>query len=198
MKSTQKVISKVIAAYWEDYYGHETEFVPAFLVNDILRLWRTFCVNYEARTKNETDDQKADRKLKNYKLKHSRLLTCYSALLYLMAVMAERGTVNQEDATHMVSISPTERLQWLESQPKFVNLSSQVDEIISLYRTFLKTTDAPKNELIEMFKDHDKSQDAFKKAKGFGDQVYGLLSSMSKENNKVLSNHCCLEDKHHG
>ena len=100
------VISEVIAAYWKDYESHESEFVPAFLVNDILRLWRTFCVNYEARTKkkNEKPDEKANRKLKNYKLKHSRLLTCYSALVYLMAVMAERGTVSQNDAMHMVSL----------------------------------------------------------------------------------------------
>ncbi len=178
------VISKVIAAYWKDYESHESDFVPAFLVNDILRLWRTFCVNYEAGTKkeNETPDQKAKRKLKNYKLKHSRLLTCYSALVYLMAVMAERGTVSQNDAMHMVSLAPTERLEWLKNQPKFTNLSSQVDTILSLYKTFLERTDAPKNELIEMFKDRRKSDDAFEKAKDFGDQVYELLWSMGKDN----------------
>ncbi len=36
----------------------------------------------------------------------------------------------------------------------------------------MKTTDAPKNALIEMFKDRDKSQDSLKKSKGFGGQVY--------------------------
>jgi len=66
-----------------------------------------------------------------------------------------------------------------------VTLSSQVDTIFSLYNTFLKTTDTPKNELIEMFKDRDKSQDSLKKSKGFGDQVYQLLCSMGKDN-KVL------------
>ncbi len=179
-----EVISEVIAAYWEDYEGHETEFVPAFLINDILRLWRTFCVNYEGRTKKttETDDQKANRKLKNYKLKHSRLLTCYSALVYLMAVMAEQGTVSRDDATHMVSLSPTECLQWLKSQTKFEALSSQVDKIVSLYNTFLEITDSPKNKLIEMFKGPDKSQESFKTAKEFGDQIYQLLCSMGKDN----------------
>jgi predicted nucleotidyltransferase len=179
-----ELTSKVIGAYWEDYEGHQNDFVPAFLVNDILRLWRTFCVNYEARTKKEkeTEDQKANRKLKNYKLKHSRLLTCYSTLVYLIAVMAERGTVHQDDATHMVSLSPTERLEWLKNQAKFATLSSQVDTIISLYRLFLERTDAPKNELIAMFKDPDESRDAFQKAKGFGDQVYKLLWSMGKDN----------------
>jgi UTP:GlnB (protein PII) uridylyltransferase len=46
------VIKEVIRAYWGDYEEHKNDFVPAFLANDILRLWRTFCVNYEARTSN--------------------------------------------------------------------------------------------------------------------------------------------------
>lgn len=178
------VISKVIAAYWKDYKGHESDFVPAFLVNDVLRLWRTFCVNYEVGPQNEKEkpDEKAKRKLKNYKLKHSRLLTCYSALVYLMAVMDERRTVSHNDAMHMVSLSPTERLEWLKNQTKFLNQSGQVDKILSLYRTFLERTDAPKDELIEMFKDRRKSEDVFQEAKEFGDQVYGLLWLIGKDN----------------
>ncbi len=39
----------VVSAYWRDYEDHKDDFMPAFLANDILRMWRTFCVNYEAR-----------------------------------------------------------------------------------------------------------------------------------------------------
>ena len=182
-----EVICKVIEAYWKDYKGHESEFVPAFLVNDILRLWRTFCVNYEARTKknNEKPDEKANRKLKNYKLKHSRLLTCYSALVYLMAVMAEQGTVTPDNAKHMVSLSPTERLDWLKNRTRFATLSRQVDTILSLYKTFLERTDAPKGELIEMFKAREKSDEAFQGAQEFGDRVYELLCLIG-QNNKIF------------
>ncbi len=178
------VISKVIAAYWKDYTSHESDFVPSFLVNDILRLWRTFCVNYEVGSthEKETPDQKAKRKLKNYKLKHSRLLTCYSALVYLMAVMAEGGTVSQKDAMDMVSLSPTESLEWLKNQKKFRNKSDQIDTIISLYKTFLERTDASKDKLIEIFKDPNKSEDVFQEAKKFGDQVYDLLWSIGRDN----------------
>jgi hypothetical protein len=73
--------------------------VPAFLANDILRIWRTFCVNYEARTETEPAEKKAKRKLKNYKLEHSRLLTCYSALLRVF-----------KDRTPMRSIAANECL----------------------------------------------------------------------------------------
>lgn len=183
-KVYSNVISKVIDAYWEDYREHESQFVPAFLVNDILRLWRTFCVNYEAGTKKkeEVADQKAKRKLKNYKLKFSRLLTCYSGLVYLMAVMAEKGTVSPDDAKDMVSLYPTERLEWLKGQAKFVNQENRVDKILSLYGNFLKKTDAPKEQLIERFTDRNESGEAFQEAKEFGDQVYELLCLIGHDN----------------
>ncbi len=99
-----------------------------------------------------------------------------------MAVMAERGTVSKDDATHMVSLSPTERLQWIPTQPKFKRLYSNVEGIISLYTKFLEKTGEPKDKLIEMFMDKSKSRDAFQSSKEFGDQVYELLSSMDKGN----------------
>ena len=80
------VTEDVVTAYWADYEDHKDDFTPGFLANDILRLWRTFCVNYEANTSREPAEKKAKRKLKNYKLKHSRLLTCYSALLYILGL----------------------------------------------------------------------------------------------------------------
>jgi len=89
----EEVIGDVVAAYWRDYEDHKSDFMPAFLANDILRLWRTFCVNYEARTTRKPDLEKAKGKIKNYKLKHSRMLTCYSALVYLLAVYGHQKTV---------------------------------------------------------------------------------------------------------
>jgi predicted nucleotidyltransferase len=45
-----ELIKNVVAAYWRDYEDHKSSFMPAFLANDVLRLWRTLCINYEART----------------------------------------------------------------------------------------------------------------------------------------------------
>lgn len=89
-----EVIDETIAAYWRDYTDHKPDFMPAFLANDVLRLWRTLCINYEAGTSTEPEDKKAKRKLKNFKLKHSRLLTCYSALLHLLHTFRARRTVS--------------------------------------------------------------------------------------------------------
>jgi len=106
----REIVARVVEAYWRDFEGHESDFIPAFLANDILRLWRTFCVNYEARTETEPAEKKAKRKLKNYKLKHSRLLTCYSALLYLLAVYVKKHSVSKSDAVDMTELTPIERV----------------------------------------------------------------------------------------
>lgn len=52
-------VGNVIAEYWRDYIDHKRSFLPTFLVNDVVRLWRTFCVNYEARTRREPAEKKA-------------------------------------------------------------------------------------------------------------------------------------------
>ena len=108
-----EILEEVVAAYWRDYEDHKATFMPAFLANDVLRLWRTFCVNYEARTERAPEQEKAKGKIKNYKLKHSRLLTCYSALLYLLTIFRGKGTVGPTDALDMIRLSPTQRLEWL-------------------------------------------------------------------------------------
>jgi len=105
--------------------------------------------------------------------------------MYLMAVMAEQDTVSQDDATHIVTLSPTERLEWLKNRTRFATLSSQVDNILSLYKTFLERTDAPKDKLITMFKDPNEYKDAFEKAKEFGDRVYELLCLIG-QNNRIF------------
>ena len=127
------VLGEVIAAYWRDYEDHKANFMPAFLANDILRLWRTFCVNYEARTERMPELEKAKGKLKNYKLKHSRLLTCYSAILYLVAVYEANGSVHPRDAREMIALTPTERLEWLKRQSYLSDAHEVLDKLLAQY-----------------------------------------------------------------
>ncbi len=173
-----EAIDQVIAAYWGDFEDHRTEFVPAFLANDILRIWRTFCVNYEARTSKEPEEKKAKRKLKNYKLKHSRLLTCYSALAYLLAICATRKTVTPADARKMAASTPTARLEALVSE--FAGDRVIVEKLLTAYERFLTNTDAPEQELVERFKDQATSRQFFSEANTFGDLVCQLLDGTGK------------------
>ena len=114
--------------------------MPAFLANDILRLWRTFCVNYEARTSDVPPEKKNKRRLKNYKLKYSRMLTCYSALVYLLALHNAAGTVSPEDVRGMVARSPTERLEWLLTLEYLKDAHGVVGELLDKYSEFLGNT----------------------------------------------------------
>lgn len=174
------VIDKVLSAYWQDYEDHKNDFAPAFLANDILRLWRTFCVNYEARTRRQPDEEKAKRKLKNYKLKYSRLLTCYSALLYLLAVHTHTHTVTPNDAANMVRMTPTQRLEWMLEQEYLVSAHEKINTLIGDYEQFLINTAHPEEELVKRFLDRDLSRGYFERAAQFGDRIFDVIETVGQ------------------
>lgn len=178
----REVIDDVLAAYWRDYADHKSDFIPAFLGNDILRLWRTFCVNYEARTKRQPDLQKAKGKVKNYKLKHSRMLTCYSALLFLLSIFREKGTVHPEDAVDMTSITPIQRLDRLLNNKELAEAHSAINSLIEQYDRFLTFTNASEEELVDRFMDQSRARSYMKDAYRFGDTMYEVLCSVGSGN----------------
>jgi predicted nucleotidyltransferase len=169
-----RAIKAALDAYWGDFEAHADSFIPAFLANDILRLWRTFCVNYEARTRRQPDREKAKRKLKNYKLKHSRLLTCYSTLAYLLSAHVRSGTVTPANVAAMVARTPTERLN-LIAEAHDGSVKASVSGLLTQYDAFLATTNAPETELIDRFLDRDFARAHGERAQEFGDAVHRLL-----------------------
>lgn len=177
----ENVIGEVVGKYWRDYERHKTDFLPGFLANDILRLWRTFCVNYEARTLTKPDEKNAKRKLKNYKLKHSRLLTCFSALIYLLAVYQTNGTVTREDAVAMVKMSPTKRLAWLKDQVQFEVAHSAVDQLLDRYEQFLSRTNESEDELVKIILDPSKRVLLSQDANDLGDKAFEILKALGTE-----------------
>lgn len=174
----RELTDKVVEQYWRDYAGHESAFVPAFLANDILRMWRTFCVNYEAGTKRMPPDQKAKGKLKNLKLKHSRLLTCFSALLYLLALYGQSKTVKPEDIRIMIALTPTQRLEWLRDQSTLSHARAEVVRALELYGAFLEQTNADEGTLIKRFADRHASNELQNNAFDFGDAIYDALTKI--------------------
>ena len=175
-----EVTREVVAAYWRDYEDHKTDFMPAFLGNDILRLWRTFCVNYEAGTEREPEEKKAKGKIKNYKLKHSRLLTCYSAVLYLLAIYEQQKSVHPQDVLNMIGLTPTGRLEWLRDQNYLSDAKDTIERLLRQYERFLETTDAPVSELINRFMDKEQTRRYFDSAYEFGDLVFDALTQIGK------------------
>lgn len=177
----KQVIGDVITSYWRDYEERQDSFRPIFLMNDILRLWKTLCVNYEAYTQQQPEDKRAKRRLQNYKLKHSRVLTCYSALLYLMQVFAEFKTVHPDNIGEMVERTPTERLEWIAERSRFT-YKSTILNILDRYERFLEGMDKSEKELIDLFMDKRRAQELTKNAHEIGDAVAGLLEKMGPGN----------------
>jgi hypothetical protein len=176
----QDVLDDVIRKYWRDYEDHKADFTPAFLANDILRLWRTFCVNYEARTERVPELEKAKGKIKNYKLKHSRLLTCFSGVLYLLAVCNQYHSVHPEDVQSMIALTPTQRLEWLRDQPFLADARNVLSDLLAKYEKFLVTTNASESDLIDRFLDPVLSQEFMEAASQFGDDVFDALDGIGK------------------
>ena len=174
----KEITAEVIASYWRDYEDHKNDFIPAFLTNDILRLWRTFCVNYEARTEREPDEKKAKGKIKNYKLKHSRLLTCFSAILYLLAIHRSKHTVSPSDALEMIYLSPTDRLQNLFWQDQLMDAHGFISGLLKQYGQFLETTNYQERELVSFFMNKHKVKEYFASAYKFGDLMFDALTAI--------------------
>jgi hypothetical protein len=105
-----RVVKLIVQAYFRDYQDHSDAFRPIFLLNDILRYWKTLNLNYENRRTPDqaasTDEDKISDARKNVKLKFSRLLICWSMVLPL----ASGNYDTADDILKLVKKSPRERL----------------------------------------------------------------------------------------
>jgi hypothetical protein len=172
----------VIAKYWGEFPTHADSFMPAYLANDILRYWRTLCLNYEASTAGKTINPDAKRKIKNYKLKHSRMLTCYSALFVLLHVFAKNGTVTVPDVQTMVYQTPIQRIEWVAMEAKGDDLASVIQPLLELYERFLVVTGTSEQEQIESFSDNVQAAKLREERSKFGDLVCKALYLIGQNN----------------
>lgn len=176
------IAGEIIGKYWEDYPGHSSDFRPAFLTNDILRLWRTLCVNYEAFTEREPPESLPKRRLQNYKLAHSRLLTCYSAILYLLFVYGRHNTVSPSDALQLFQTTPTERIERLASEVDDASARDTFQTILARYDEFLTNTNAPESELLALFAQTEFRRGAVESSKKFGELIFTALQQVGVGN----------------
>lgn len=175
------VVDAIIQSYWRDYANHETSFAPAFMTNDILRLWRTFCVNYEARTAATPHSEKRKRRVKNYKLKFSRLLTCYSALLSILHCYNTNGTVKHEDMKQICLTPPLQRIERLASL--ISDDSETVDglnAIIAEYDAFLDVTNVSEEELRSQFDIPERQTELLQNSYVFATSIFGVIGKIGK------------------
>ncbi len=157
----KKACEQVVEKYFRDFEGHEDNFTPIFLFNDILRMWRTFCVNYEFNRKSGDSREK----LKNLKLKYIRLMTCYSSIIYLLAAYSNNKTVSPKIVLEMIVLSPVDRLRAISTNfawndPVHIEKITEVTNLIlKNYSDFLKLNHLDPREAKKEYK---KDEDSWK------------------------------------
>ncbi len=84
------------------------------------------------------------------------------------------------DATAMIAVTPTERLEWLRQQPDLSVAQNSIDQLLVQYNQFLKNTDVEEMELIKLFEKegHEYMNDASK----FGDIMFNVMNSIGNGN----------------
>ena len=172
------ILKEIIDSYWRDYPNHEASFRPLFLTNDIMRFWRTLCLNYEYRRNHaaEDPDGRHRRDLKNLKLRFSRLLTCHSAVVLLSV---NRDSVSPEELLGIARLTPLDRLDRVAEEVP--GTGEQVKEIKRAYAWFLDETARGKEDAIGWISESATRDDAFRRGREFGTQIYRLLCEVTAE-----------------
>ena len=115
------IVDRILRHYFRDSRGKNT-FRPLFLLNDLLRYWRTLCLNYEL----IRDNPDRPWRKKNINLKFSRMLTVFGTVLPLIT----KQIYDVDTAREFVVLSPHRRfaegLDFLED-----------DDVNEKYRMFL-------------------------------------------------------------
>jgi hypothetical protein len=170
------LLQRIIGFYYRDFQDHADTFLPTFLVNDILRFWRTLTLNYEhdrlkllALTDEDLRRKKSESALKNYKLKVSRQATCFSMVANLSA---EPPPVSPDTVLELCLTTPSERFLRLRDHDGAAEI---VDGLMEEYERFLQYTQRPDEKLVELLSEHDERHQVLESARNYGDLIYRLL-----------------------
>lgn len=167
----------LIEEYFRDEKGKQ-DFKPTFLINDIVRYWRTICLNYEYKRgeylNNPNVRDKIGLKLKNKKLKFNRIWLCYSGIIPLLG----KSHWNKEEAVALFKKSPYDRLKdHCESKGKGELFAQAAEQYVSFLRLIHQYET---NKLLE-----DGKNDIWAEMNGFGStfrtKIINIIQNCSEE-----------------
>jgi hypothetical protein len=163
-----RILDRIVDTYLRDYYHHQGEFRPTFLLNDIQRFWKTLCLNYEhRRNRNGSDEMaKAKHRQRNLKLKFSRALTCFGTIIPLAA--NPRST--KKDIVALVGMPPLNRLRSAASHVRAQGILTTLEEG---YSWFLEQCGMP--DQLGRLADDTYWHDASGRGNRFTNQLYEFL-----------------------
>ena len=186
--SFEKVVRRIIQSYFTDYPDHPETFWPLFLLNDIGRFWKTLLLNYEHKRRQDASGPnqeviKTKQKVRNFKLKYSRLTTCFASVV---ALGCRSAPVTEDAVFQLTRLTPRERLESVTQHVRGVE--REVEEVLRRYNWFLEMTGLPTPELESHFADKSKRTEMFERAREYGDAIFGLIQRIdqSSEDLKLL------------
>jgi hypothetical protein len=143
-----------------------------------MRFWKTLCLNYESARTGATAEDKPKHQLKNFKLKFSRMTTCFS-MLACLCDSVESDT--PEKLAKLVKMTPSQRLSHITAK---YNLTDLFGSLVSEYEWFLQETDREKPSALAWIADN--KTDVFRRASTFGDQIFRLLQQIAEKTGQTL------------
>lgn len=159
-------LRQILAWYFRDFEDHAGQFKPRFLLNDIMRYWRTLCLNYEQRREGSPRDR-----VVNFKLKFSRMLTCFSAVI---AIASLRPPISERKVLDVIRRTPLERLVSVATVAS--DSGRLVKRVIDEYDWFLEQTSSGNSRTQQWLSRQPAREEAFERAGRFGHSVYELLA----------------------
>jgi len=82
----------------------------------------------------------------------------------------------------MISLTPTQRLEWMLVQPELAAARQTIEKLIEVYERFLANTDASENELVAKFLDKEKKKEYWDSAFEFGDSIFAVINAIGSGN----------------
>lgn len=176
----EAALQTIVESYLRDFHDHEKKFMPVFLVNDVIRYWKTICLNYESRRNRTVDPPDEAKKnkihVKNFKLKFSRIMTCFS---YIAALLHLGTSVTHGKIVEISKLTPIERIELIGRESE--RCQEVVARLLSEYDWFLERTSGNDGAAEQWLAERGDRNAAFERARGFGAEMYALLSVASDD-----------------
>jgi predicted nucleotidyltransferase len=160
----EKSLNRTIENYFRDDKGTKT-FKPLFLLNDLLRYWRTLCLNYEER---RSEPNRPWRK-KNINLRFSRMATVFGTILPLVV----KPIIDPKEIRILFEKTPLERLAYGVDLLDDKELNEKWPMVLDRYETFIEWKED--NDVEKYFKDEERKGLIKRNAEDFSSFLYQCL-----------------------
>jgi hypothetical protein len=167
-------VKQVIDLYWRDASG-ATDFKPTFLINDLIRYWKTLCLAHEAERR-YGDAAKQKRRVAVLKLQFNRLWMIFNGLAYLLHGFDGNG-VPRSHAEHLVRLSPLDRV--LEIAEQVPTTRPCIQGLLKEYSWFLQVTDRGTSDTEEFFANDNDYAEGRWRGERFGSHMAELVDDMA-------------------